>query len=638
MRLDTIEAALVGVVASSVLWMGCTEAVTPETKKLAPDLVVSAQALSDGDGRLAVIVQREPGGAIVCPELGAFEPDEASTRALMEALDGELEGSFAQRRGFYGALSAASLAQLSRCEGVKHISPNRATVGARSDDEVVEALVQRTSGAAEVQSRYDGAGVTVAVLDSGVKVNHKSLVRGDDGWVAGQVSFVDGRERHRRRHVRDRYGHGTLVAGALVSQNPYAPGVSPGASLLSLKVLNAQGSGRVSDAIKALDWLVAHGSAHGVRVVNISIASPSGESYTTDPLGQAVARVVEAGMVVVASAGNLGSLNGESLYGGIGSPANHPWVITVGASDSRGTALRADDVVADFSSRGPTLFDGVSKPDLIAPGVSLPLPAPCRATLKRQGTFARLKHRELRGRGCWLEASGTSFSAPIVAGAVALMLEANPALTPTQVKAILQLTAQPMEGGHPLEQGAGQLNIAGAVELAALWRADAAPGEALLTEPLPDAPASLIDGEEVVWGNGIIWNGYVAWYAAWLQQDLDVSYWGTLGGTGIIWNGRAADADELVWLDYRVSGVDLFRRSQEAYGVDVMWGDGIIWNGRLSYQESASFGAQAQWRWAGRLVDPRSWPSSPAALEAPGFESIEVLEDEEGWIHIPNFQ
>ena len=618
---------------------GCSEPVTVDPAKTAPDLLTRIQGLSNDSTPLEVIVQRQSHGPFSCPNVGLFDATENGTKGLMEALGGELHGTFTKLHGFFGVLPAGSLAELSNCEGITHISPNRATLGAEVSQGQVEALVQRTSGAAEVNGQYTGAGVTVAVLDSGVKTNHRALTRADPEWVVGERAFLRGRERLKRRRLKDKYGHGTLVAGAIMSQVPGAPGVAPGANLLSLKVLNGQGQGRVSDAIMALDWLAEHGPARGVGVVNISIASPPGESYTSDPLGQAVARVIEEGMIVVASAGNFGSSAGESFYGGIGSPANHPWVITVGASDSMGTTLRGDDRVASFSSRGPTLFDGISKPDLIAPGVALPLPSPCGSRLKQRQVFTPIHDSLFRGRGCWLKASGTSFAAPLVAGAVALMLEANPDLTPTQVKAILQLTAESFDDTHPLSQGAGQLNITGAVELAAIWRADASPGEDLLTETIPENPSSQIDGEEVLWSNGIIWNGYVAWNHIWQSQDLDVAYWGSIEGTGIIWNGRAAEENGLAWLDYRVNGLDLIRRFQGAYSPDVMWGDGIIWNGRLTYNESASFGAEARWMWSERLLDPASWPSAPAIFgSADSPDNLEHLKNDQEWIQIPTFQ
>src|SRR5438045_8088046 len=124
--------------------------------------------------------------------------------------------------------------------------------------------------------------------------------------------------------------------------------------------------------IAAFDYVVAHKSDFNIRVVNLSVATGVYESYDTDPLTVAARRVVDAGIVVVASAGNAGrNPQGYTQYAGITAPGNAPWVLTVGASSHMGTTDRADDIVAPFSSRGPTAIDGISKPDLVAPGVGI---------------------------------------------------------------------------------------------------------------------------------------------------------------------------------------------------------------------------------------------------------------------------
>ena len=173
--------------------------------------------------------------------------------------------------------------------------------------------------------------------------------------------------------VDDGYGHGTHVAGMVAgngrSSGGQHAGVAPGANIVSLKVLDQHGVGRTSDVIAAIEWVLQHGRLYGVRVINLSIGHPVVESYRSDPLNLAVQKAVRRGFVVVTSAGNSGRTDDGSVqYGSILSPANDPSVITVGAVDTNGTAFRSDDVVADFSSRGPTLFDGFVKPDVVAPG------------------------------------------------------------------------------------------------------------------------------------------------------------------------------------------------------------------------------------------------------------------------------
>src|SRR5215210_1008265 len=191
------------------------------------------------------------------------------------------------------------------------------------------------------------------------------------------------------------------------------------------------------------------------------------ESYNTDPLTLAAKRAVEAGIVVVAAAGNMGkSKDGTPQYGAIGAPGNAPWVLTVGASSTNGTTDRRDDTMASYSSRGPTMIDFAAKPDLVAPGsgtVSLSE----KASLFYLTKSAYLVAGKVKGLTYlpYLTLSGTSMSTPVVAGTVALMLEANPKLTPNLVKAILQFTAQTYDGYDYMSQGAGFLNTLGAVRL-----------------------------------------------------------------------------------------------------------------------------------------------------------------------------
>ena len=137
----------------------------------------------------------------------------------------------------------------------------------------------------------------------------------------------------------------------------------------SLKVL-ADENGYISDVIAAIDYAIAVRNVYNIRGINLSVASGVFESYHTDPLTLAARRAVSAGIVVVAAAGNLGTTaDGETQHGGITSPGNAPWVLTVGAASHEGTTARSNDTVARFSSRGPTWIDFAAKPDLVALGV-----------------------------------------------------------------------------------------------------------------------------------------------------------------------------------------------------------------------------------------------------------------------------
>ena len=203
-----------------------------------------------------------------------------------------------------------------------------------------------------------------------------------------------------------------IIAGS--PDSGYA-GVAPGAHLVNLQVLNADGSGDTSDVIAAIDWAIEHRAQYRLRVINLSLGHPVFESYREDPLCQAVQRAVDAGMVVVTAAGNFGkTADGKAVIGGIVSPGNSPAALTVGASNARGTAQRSDDVMATYSSRGPTAIDGLLKPELVAPGNRIVAPAAAGAYLTR--TF---RERVVSGQGsaAYIEMSGTSMSTAVVSGA-----------------------------------------------------------------------------------------------------------------------------------------------------------------------------------------------------------------------------
>ena len=149
-------------------------------------------------------------------------------------------------------------------------------------------------------------------------------------------------------------------------------GVATGVNFVALKVLDAEGRGRTSDVIRAIEFAIANRRRFGIDIINLSLGHPIFEPAATDPLVQAVERAVQAGIIVVASAGNFGSdPDGNVGYAGITSPGNAPSAITVGAFNHQGTAARGDDRLTHYSSRGPTWYDGLAKPDVVAPGHQL---------------------------------------------------------------------------------------------------------------------------------------------------------------------------------------------------------------------------------------------------------------------------
>ena len=405
-------------------------------------------------------------------------------------------------------------------------------------DRPVSGAMERTGaaiGAAWVTERlgYDGTGVGVAIIDSGVTNWHDDL--GSDRVV----HFVDFVSDLPVPH--DGYGHGTHVAG-IIAGNGYDSGgarrgIAPGASLIVLRVLDEAGDGHISNVIAALDYAVEHRAEFNIRVINLSVASGVYESFATDPLTLAARRAVEAGVVVVTAAGNHGrNARGLAQHGGITSPGNAPWVLTVGAADHRTTASRSDDIVAAFSSRGPTLIDRGMKPDLVAPGVAIESLADPGSTIYALHPAARLWGTVDTATAPYVSLTGTSMAAPVVTGTIALMLEANPALTPNLVKALLHYTAEATTRSPLTAQGAGFLNARGAVQLAAVLGGESA----AISDPTRWS-RHILWGDQRVRGGRLTadanaWRQDVAWGAS-TTADGERIVWGSLGENDTPWGG-----------------------------------------------------------------------------------------------------
>ena len=428
-------------------------------------------------------------------------------------------------------LSNSQLRKLADNKDVKSMHHDRKTGGEMNRVGIV-------SGARAVQQAYgyDGAGIGVAVIDSGVTPWHDDLTyTGSNPAVTvvnGQrvrtfVDFVNGQVA-----PYDDNGHGTHVTGIIAGngRDTYGlrAGIAPAANVVSLKVLDANGGGYISNVIAAFDWVVANRAAYNIRVVNVSVGAAVTESYTTDPLTLAAKLVVDQGVTVVTAAGNLGkNAAGKIQYGGITAPGNAPWVLTVGAYSHEGTLHRRDDKIGLYSSRGPTARDFAAKPDVVATGTGIvSLSNPASLMYKTKAAFLLGGSFPLASKP-YLSLTGTSMASPVVAGTVALMLQANPNLTPNLIKAIIQYTAQDYNY-DPLTQGAGFLNTKGAVDLAKF-----------LVNPQP--------GQRYPWGKGQNWGKTIHWGNRKLTNGV-IKPSGNAWKVGITWGAiEDGEGDNIVW-------------------------------------------------------------------------------------------
>ena len=268
-----------------------------------------------------------------------------------------------------GALRAnrALLEELRKDSRIRFIAPDRKISAYAGSSSYNQPEVRAVLGLSS-STTQTGAGVGVAVIDSGVN----NLAGFGTSGACSTSRVVYSQNFASDSGTSDLYGHGSHVASILGSNaacdSNYSTSSAPGVKIVNLRVLDALGNGSDSGVIAAIDRAIALKSTYNIKVMNLSLGRAVSGTFTNDPLCQAAERAWKAGIVVVVAAGNLGRYPATNGYATIASPANDPFVITVGAMKTMGTLSNADDRVASYSSKGPTLIDHVAKPDLVAPG------------------------------------------------------------------------------------------------------------------------------------------------------------------------------------------------------------------------------------------------------------------------------
>ena len=461
---------------------------------------------------------------------------------------------------------------LNQDPNVKYVSPDRPLRGAMNyADPAVNADIAHNLG-------YDGTGIGVAVIDSGVnQIFDLTQSASKTSRIVYSQNFDP-----LANTTSDLYGHGTHVSGIIAGNGGSSTcgncdvtfrGIAPNANIINLRVLDSNGSATDSTVIAAIQQAIALKSLYNIRVINLSLGRGIFESYALDPLCQAVEQAWKAGIVVVVAAGNYGRDNSNSNYGygTITAPGNDPYVITVGAMKTMGTATRADDLITTYSSKGPTMLDQVIKPDLVAPGnLVVSDLASTNATLfvnnpQNQVTISYYQtNNNQNASSNYFILSGTSMAAPMVSGAAALLLQQNPSLAPDQVKARLMKTAykvfpssssysDPSDGITYVDYydiftvGAGYLDV-----WAALNNNDVAPataGSALSPTAVFNTFTNQVymsSGNSVIWGTtnwgtSIVWGTSVIWGTTTSGQSV---LWGASTAS---WNSSTSTASAVLW-------------------------------------------------------------------------------------------
>ncbi len=477
---------------------------TGSSDALVPDGLM-AQAQSHPTSVYRVIVQAKPGKssryiASLVQGVVATHPGKANG----------VQRKFSALNGVSAALTGAQIVELAQEKGILAITRDRKLVASgqySSDGDWTQTT--------KVDGFWGGmqlAGLSmpaIAIVDSGVQSGRTDF----GGRVVKQVRLTS----LTPNSLGDGRGHGTLVAGIAAGSATRYAGAAPTAPIVSLDVMDDNGMALTSDVIAAADWILQNKAAYNIRVANFSLQSSTPATFAYDPLDAAVEKLWFNGVVVVAAAGNYGD-NGQPTTVAY-APGNDPFVITVGASDMNGTAYTAaDDTVAPWSAFGYTL-DGFAKPDIGAPGRYIVGPVPSTSTMA-------LEHPERLTASGYMWMSGTSFAAPMVSGAAALVLAYHPNWTPDKVKGALMYSAQATAAGMAL--GVGELNA----KAATLVSSPPNPNLALNQFVGPDASGGLVF-------DSASWASTAAANASWNSASWNSASWANASWASASWNSAS---------------------------------------------------------------------------------------------------
>jgi serine protease AprX len=574
--------------------IGVPSALLADNTKISPDLQNSSST-----SKVQVVVQYAPGTQLNCGGLlglvGCLLTD-------VTRLGGTILGQLPLVNGLVATLDHNGILSLSNQSNVVYISKDR-TLSPFFDN-----AGPAVNAPAAWKSNFTGAGIGVALIDSGVNT-HPDLFTGllPLSRVVYNQNFVQGSST-----TGDAYGHGTHIAGliagdGLSSTGPLFSqtftGIAPNAKIVNLRVLDANGSATDSQVIAAINQAISLKSKYNIRVINLSLGRGVFESYKLDPLCQAVEKAWKNGIVVVVAAGNYGRYLPTDGYATVTSPGNDPYVITVGSMKPMGTPGRNDDLIASYSSKGPTFLDHVVKPDVVAPGNMLVSTEIGNTTLYNTEPDNRVPYSTYiyggnsNSSNLYFTLSGTSMATGVVSGAVADLLQAHPSMTPDQVKARLMKTASktfptsssvydPASGTSYTSQydiftvGAGYVDLS-----AALASTELSTGTAMSPIAAYNSKSSevyLTSDPSSVWGTKQAWSGPAVWGNSQFT-----------GGSSIMWGANTTGGSSIMWGASGLWGSSIMWGAGTSSGFSAVWGNSIMWGASSPWGSSIMWGASA---------------------------------------------
>jgi len=565
-----------------------------DNSKISPDLQNSTSTSQE-----QVVIQYAPGTQLSCSGilglLGCVVND-------VLKLGGAVLGQLPIVNGLVASLDHNGIVSLSNQSNVVYISKDRSLTP--FFDNAAPAVNAQVAW----QSNYTGAGIGVALIDSGVNAHPDLLTTSllPSSRVVYNQSFVPGNSS-----TADAYGHGTHIAGLIAGNGISSTGplfsqtfkgIAPKVNIVNLRVLDANGSGTDSAVIAAISQAINLKSKYNIRVINLSLGRGVFESYKQDPLCHAVEQAWKNGIVVVVAAGNNGRYLPTNGYSTVTSPGNDPYVLTVGSMKPMGTPERTDDLIASYSSKGPTMLDHVVKPDVVAPGNLMVSTETNNRTLYNTETSNQIPYSSYIYGGLespskfYFELSGTSMATGVVSGAVADLLQAHPTLTPDQVKARLMKTASktfpttssvydPATGITYTSQydiftvGAGYVDLA-----AALASNDLPSGTAMSPTAIYDSTTGnvrLTSDSSSTWGASQTWSGPAVWGSS------------QFTGSSIMWGANTSSGSSIMWGASGLWGSSIMWGASSSSGFSTIWSNSIMWGASGQWANSIMWGASA---------------------------------------------